>query len=123
MSGRPGIPRVDRANKAPLLAPLLFLPGPPAHRQEASPGNKSNKFPQNSLENKQPGHSAETRCFCCRGGAKCGGRRVAAVAGLDRCDGRACRLPAGCPLWPVPWAPPALLPAVAAVAAPAVAGG
>src|ERR1035437_824642 len=50
------------------------------------------------------------------------GGRVAAVAGLDRCDGRACRLPAGCPLWPGPWAPPALLPAVAAVGPSAVAG-
>src|ERR1035441_5497617 len=51
------------------------------------------------------------------------GAAVAAVAGLDRCDGRACRLPAGCPLWPGPWAPSALLPAVAAVGPPAVGGG
>src|ERR1035437_2710534 len=60
--------------------------------------------------------------FVAAAGRSVGGRRVAAVAGLDRCDGRACRLPAGSPLWPGPWAPPALLPAVAAVGPSAVAG-
>src|ERR1017187_5239132 len=55
-------------------------------------------------------------------GRSAGRRRVAAVAGFDRCDGGACRLPAGCPLWPGPWAPPALLPTVAAVGPSAVAG-
>src|ERR1017187_5964612 len=40
--------------------------GPPRQRRQRS----SATLPR---EKKHPGHPAETRCLCCRGGAKCGG--------------------------------------------------
>lgn len=78
-SGRHGIPRVDRANKAPLLAPLLYLQHTGGGRgRRPAPATKATSSHKPLQEKKHPGPPAETRCFCCRVGP--GAPRTAAVA-------------------------------------------
>src|ERR1019366_9473492 len=71
---------------------LLFLPGPPAHRDSTGPGNKSNGPPQPSPKKENTGEACGNTllllpcvCRCCRCSRRSACCRVAAGAAALCC--------------------------------------